>query len=70
VQVIILTENSNGGLELSKNTTFLFVKLQLTSRCHFMLKCPEKDSGAVGFLISQKLTELDLKFNIWTVNCV
>jgi len=67
VQVNILTENSKWGIEASKNTTFLFVKLQLTSQCHFMLKFPGKGAGAVGFLISQKLTELDLKFNILTI---
>jgi len=57
VQVNILTENSKWRLGTVKNTTFLFVKLQLTSRCHFMLKFTGKDAGAVGFLISLKLTE-------------
>jgi len=33
-----------------------------------MLEFPGKDAGAVGFLISQKLTELDLKFNILTIS--
>jgi len=33
-----------------------------------MLKFSGKDAGAVGFLISQKLTELDLKFNILTIS--
>jgi len=33
-----------------------------------MLKFPGKDAGAVGFLISQKLTELNLKFDILTIS--
>jgi len=33
-----------------------------------MLKLLGKDDGAVGFLISQKLTELDLKLNILTIS--